>query len=220
MGKFVSLLKDRALYFSRVSQFEDPFEGSTTSATLYTEDAAQKSVRGMVARSARDHLLACCWHMNNHESEAMWQLYSTSSESVAIQSTFSKLAACLPDDALLATVEYLDFDVDVAPRHNTFQNIVRKRKSFAHEQELRALIWTRVETPERVSKGEASGRLLSVLERGLQVSVDLSDLVETIRVNPRAPAWFLDVVTDLTHRYDPCLSSRLSKSDLLRNPVF
>jgi hypothetical protein len=33
-----------------------------------------------------------CWHMNEHESAAMWRLYSQADEAICVQSTFARLA--------------------------------------------------------------------------------------------------------------------------------
>jgi len=39
-----------------------------------------------------------CWHMNDHESAAMWKLYLKSDEGIAIQSTYRKLKDAITDD--------------------------------------------------------------------------------------------------------------------------
>lgn len=156
--------------------------------------------------------------MNDHESEAMWQLYSTSSESIAIQTSFAKMVECLPDDVHLASIEYLDFEKDYSPRANALENVVKKRKSFEHERELRAMIWSREHSRERELKGNY--RLLEPTEGGMKVPVDLPELIESIRVNPSAPGWFVGAVTDLVGRYQPSLSKCVMKSDLLKDPVF
>ena len=39
-----------------------------------------------------------CWHMNDHESAAMWKLYLKSNEGIAVQSTYETLRDSIIDE--------------------------------------------------------------------------------------------------------------------------
>jgi hypothetical protein len=100
--KFVSLLDSQQLYFTRVDKFDDPFEGSlpkiNVAARQHFPDGITPEVREALIKVMantgeinqkwpRFHAINC-WHMNEHESAAMWKLYLKSNEGISIQSTY------------------------------------------------------------------------------------------------------------------------------------
>src|SRR6266581_7483717 len=100
--KFVSLLDKRALYFTRSDRFSDKFEGAVPKPTIKAREVevlglethlAEEALRVMSqgSRKVREWIFVNCWHMNNYESAAMWQLYAQKNEGIAIQSTFARL---------------------------------------------------------------------------------------------------------------------------------
>lgn len=114
-AKYVALLKDKALYFARLDTVGDPFEGSLSKAEFehWKQVAQDGEANGRIptrwrgkyfdvllgnARHARRQCYVNCWHVNPIESDAMWRLYSTSGYAIAIVSTYSRLAECLPTD--------------------------------------------------------------------------------------------------------------------------
>ncbi len=124
--KFVSLLDSQCLYFTRVDKFNDPFEGSWPQFNVL----ARQCIPEGIPENARDSYLKAmtnmgeinrqwlkfhainCWHMNEHESAAMWKLYLKSDEGIAIQSTYKKLKDSLIDEEriFLSIVNYIDYD--------------------------------------------------------------------------------------------------------------
>src|SRR5689334_19227299 len=104
LSKFVDLLQQHRLFFARVDALGDPFEGTITRRTAETaadvilrryvepvwkEQAGppDKIVEAMrcTMQKAREHFrekqaYVSCWHMNEHESAAMWKLYSRSGD--------------------------------------------------------------------------------------------------------------------------------------------
>ncbi len=82
-----------------------------------------------------------CWHVNEHESEAMWQLYSAAGQGIAIESTKARLEGALKGDGIhVDRVRYMNFDTDEIEKGHRNYGLFLKRKSFEHEQELRATI--------------------------------------------------------------------------------
>ena len=125
-----------------------------------------------------------CWHENEHESEAMWKLYSTFIEhAIAIRTTYARLYEALGQnpDIQIGRIEYVDLENDFVDVNDTFW---RKRKSFEHENEVRALIFD----PEH--KGA-----------GIAVPCDVKTLIESVVISPRAPGWFATLVADVTQRF-------------------
>jgi hypothetical protein len=82
--------------------------------------------------------------MNQGESIAMWSLYNSGSEGVAVQTTVGQLKVALRHDpriTLIGRVTYLDYERDTMINSlNTISPLMHKRRSFQHEAEVRALI--------------------------------------------------------------------------------
>jgi len=85
------------------------------------------------------HYLVSCWHMNEFESAAMWRLYAGGNNAIALQTRFDRLASVLPDEFGMGRVRYIDYLTDRIPEGNVFNPIMYKRKSFEHEEEVRAV---------------------------------------------------------------------------------
>ncbi|MGZ6219873.1 MAG: hypothetical protein ACXWMV_07730 [Syntrophales bacterium] len=125
-----------------------------------------------------------CWHKSEHESEAMWRLYSVSGHGIAIESTIGQLKASLPNrpGLIVESVQYVDFDKDFIPKTMESGQLfafLLKRKSFEHEKVLRAAI----PLPE-----EGKGTL---------VECNLDTLISRIHISPSAPAYFREVLENL-----------------------
>src|SRR5262249_51543031 len=90
-------------------------------------------------KKQRQRYVVNCWHQNDHESAAMWKLYLKSDEGVAVASSPEKLRDSIHDAGYLmniGSIEYVEFD-SYSFFNNIFAPVMRKRKSFAHEHELR-----------------------------------------------------------------------------------
>jgi hypothetical protein len=155
----------------------------------------------------------------------MWRLYSTSGYAIAIVSTYSRLAECLPTDfqhtddhrgPYLGLVKYADHHQDAFPTGNIFHAIMHKRSSFAHEQECRAVVWRLGPEHLRQSGETLTDQVLDTFPVGIRVPVPLESLVERVIVSPTAPTWFSDSVEDLTRVYG--FSFPLDASSLTLSP--
>lgn len=110
------------------------------------EEAQRRLNVQKLSRDAAGKFGVSCWHINEHESEAMWQLYTAAGQGVAIESTKARLEGALRSEGIIVDqVRYMDFDYDEIEKGHAHYSLFLKRKSFAHEQELRATI--RLPTP-------------------------------------------------------------------------
>lgn len=162
--KYVAMLASGSLFFCRADKLGDSFEGTLTRGTVeaWRAEVAQHNLSSRTEhafhelfRGYRRWTFVNCWHVGQHESAAMWKLYSKSEEAVAIQSTYSRLRKVLPDNVYIGIVRYLDYDCDQIPCDNTMWPIVFKRRSFEHERELRAVIQEGPPPPERSGQSGA-----------------------------------------------------------------
>src|SRR5437867_3764830 len=83
--KFVCMLQNEGLYFSRLDCLGDPFEGSRSHADEgLRADQYSSAVRAASAAFTQSSILkrvmVNCWHMSEHESAAMWGLYAKTNE--------------------------------------------------------------------------------------------------------------------------------------------
>ena len=227
--KLVSLLDSRELYFTRTDKLDDPFEGSWPKINV----AARRQVPDIVVSpEARESFLKAmamlgeharkwarctainCWHMNEHESAAMWKLYLKSDEGISIQSTYSKLReSFLVDETIfLGVVKYIDYDTEWIDAGNSLTPFVHKRKSFEHEREVRALVarWPGPEHGMDLDKG--------TIAHGVKIRVDIEKVVERVYVAPGAPEWFAELVSAVVNRYG--YGFQVVQSKLNEQPVF
>lgn len=233
-SKFVFLLLNRSLYFSAAERLGDPFEGSNTKlqhelpeyiiANRQTdpnlvgwrnlpEDALKEMfrVQGDFRKRWPSFIYINCWHMNEHESDAMWRLYSTANEAICIQSTFKRLTEGLPSYVFAGEVNYIDYETGIIPPQNILSAFLYKRISFAHERELRAII---MGAPANVPQEALP---FNPINGGVLVPFDLEQMIETIHVSPTSPAWFTDTVEKLVKSQGinvPVRQSKLSDKPL------
>lgn len=214
--KFVYSLDKSALFFTHVDKLGDPYEGSYSHANKWLRKLAyskakdsrsQEEVLEMM-REARKDIFVNCWHMNEGESAAMWLLYAKTNEAICIQSTFGRLAKTVPDYTNIGTVKYIDYEKEWIPEDGIYHPFLYKRKSFAHEKEIRALIY---------SKDKKVLTPLKRDENGISIKLDLNMLIDRIYVSPQAPEWFYDLVADVTLKYN--LKKKVEKSALDSVPL-
>ena len=207
----VAIFEGQGIYFSRADILDDKFEGSisrphrdyvVSGERLNPEDYAQR------LRSVRSASYVHCWHINAHESAAMWKLYSSSTtDAIALHTTAAKLRKALPEEVGIGKVRYISYDHDEIPFGDLRWPLMHKRKSFEHENELRALHF------ERKRMGAKNNP-----EHWKSEVKDLNELVEAIYISPWAKRWLFELVKKVVHRYN--LSIPVKQSALQQEPVF
>jgi len=217
--KFLSLLDTRSLHFSRVDRFDDPFEGSYPKKNISSRETEFKSLSNFQQESAKEssreimmewrkYVAVNCWHENEYESAAMWNLYLKSEEGIAIQSTFNSLSKSIIDeeDILIGRVNYIDYENEYIDPESIIEPYIHKRKSFVHEREIRALVF----------KVPSEGKPFS--DEGKKISVDVGILVQKIFIAPNSPIWFLELVKSAVKKFGFNFDVKQSKMD--ESPLF
>lgn len=243
--KFMSLIEKRALYFSSIDNLNDPFEGSITRVDM---DSRKKGMiraaeiwKGMnVEYDATEHeeMFSCvnkeerriffvnCWHINEYESSAMWDIYSKKDQSIAIQSTFERLCDSFKKyDRIIwiGKVKYIDYDNESIPTDNYLKKFLCKRKSFEHEAELRAIIqpldpglkipYLWLDAIRKITE------LQGVSTKGIYVDIELEKMIENIYLSPLAEEWYLELIESILEKY--ALIIPIKKSSISdKSPLF
>ncbi len=221
LAKFVSLLTAESLYFTNPQEFDDPYEGvipqanaeqlakdldeilnsellhATPEKKTMVLDAFNNFLNILPTYRSKPTLRSgvSCWHKSEYESEAMWKLYSVSGPRIAIDSTIGQLKASLANTPGLTveSVLYLDFGKEQwNPREDGPSSpLFVKRKCFAHEKELRAVI------------------PLPKAKKGTFVKCNLDTLINKVYISPFAPSYFKEAVDNLcagrVHSLNKCV---------------
>lgn len=233
-AKYVSLLESQALFFATVESLDDPFEGTLPARDLdvrpmleaagasVTEEAIALARANKVdmLKLARSFWCVNCWHNSDYESAAMWSVYASHGQGIAIVSSFRRLTESLtyPRPIHVGMVQYMDYDRESIEGGytNAFAPLLCKRRSFEHEKELRAVVDGALgEVREDLRVGEVQD--ITVAKYGVQVPADLSRLVENVYVAPRVLPWFRELVERVSERYR--LAAPIIQSDLARDPM-
>lgn len=227
--KLVSLLSNGALYFCRADRLGDAFEGSYPASNLQGRPESYRALglpepaivdivrqHEAFARNLPKFVFINCWTLSDYESVALWNLYSSMTQGVALRSTFRRLTDSLRTYPVrpisVGRVRYINYDGgDVFSERNVLNPFVHKRRSYDFERELRAFIMDlSMARGPNWSEGEGPP--------GIQVNMGVTDLLERIHVAPLAPVWFAELVRTTVDRLAPGVEVR--KSVMTRDPMY
>jgi hypothetical protein len=230
LPKFLAVIEDQALHFTRSDLMADRWEGSAgpvnleAGPLLYGEGYARMRPQMAYARQqVRQEIYLNCWHASEHESAAMWSLYQNSGEGIAIRTTWGALKSSLgaPWPIRGGAVNYVDYRVTFIPEGNLFSPFMHKRVSFTHEREVRLVLWSRLDRGPlgSLTVGEENAAAAhGPTPAGYDVPVDLAQLTNQIYVAPEAAGWYAALVGKVIKRYN--LSWDVLHSDLAADPIW
>lgn len=197
--KFVSLMEKRSLFFVFSDFLNDPFEGAISAInksirpTIFEKKFFETNINRAELRS---RVAINSWHMNTHESAAMWKLYAQTNEAVCIQTNYANLRNALPQIFKIYQMNYVDYTSNYIPEYHPLTPFVFKRKSFEHENELRAII-----DMEAADNDLHSFLGIEPCQSGIYKTVNLKDLIQTIFVAPDSEDWFCELVKSVCQTY-------------------
>lgn len=216
--KFFAVLETRSLFFSRLTSLEDPFEGHPPRAVVQAFSAIpdglseQERMQRIAViennirlfSNSRNAISVSCWHANDTESAAMWNLYLKSGEGIAIRTTFDRFKSSFftqkGPEVSGGLVQYVDYETYEPNDVNVLVWAVLKRLSFSHENEFRGLV---------LGVGGPGG---------IAVPVDIETLVADVYVSPVTPNWMVDLLRSMMKRYG--LEKEIIRSDLNSPPAY
>lgn len=208
--------------------FEEATEEFKTAYHLPDKNSFDGFIRmyrsmGDLSKRMRETTFVSSWHVLEHESAAMWTLYLRSQDGIAIRSTYQSFVDALAPSAdfpaHIGLIRYIDYETEGIPFVQAMFPMMHKRKSFEHEQELRALIWTlEVEATKNPEASYNPSNSAYYGLSGLNVPINLDVLIDEIFVAPSAPSWIVDLVRALVARYG--IKKAVKHSQLAALPLF
>lgn len=208
--QFVSILENRALWFSRAGGFFDSYEGTLPSQKL--EEIAEgisdkvsdpKDFVRAFYDALRYSTYISCWHEASEETAAMWQIYQEKGKEVAIRTTVSGFENAVEDGSEIVSgrVNYIDYSNTEDITVNRVSPFFFKRESFEPESEFRAVI-SDFEPPDAVRIDEDfADKVAEGSDSGRPVTVDPSVLIEEVYISPVAGDWLVGLVGDVLDTY-------------------
>lgn len=240
LSKFLSLLEDSSLYFTRLDHFDDLFEGALgyqhnekawVNRNLTIREKIMQGEKGNMNDNdykeyVRNHFnevrkreqiyrrckYVNCWHVSDCESEAMWKLYTRDNkQGIAIQTTLERLYNAIRGNC------NLDFGLINYIDFNEYNN-GKSDNVFG----LDSAIWCK----RKSFAHEAEFRVVATdMKRpgfnswDKQIPVNLEQLIENVFISPEADDWFVKLVGNIIkNRYH--YGFNVIQSELMKLPFY
>jgi hypothetical protein len=217
--KLVDLITSSRLFFCRSDNFEDPFEG-----IFRLKDYEQTKNMFDTQHITKKFYFLNCWHINDHQSDAMWKIFLNTKNGIAIKSTVGNIIKSVEnteDEVNISKIYYRDFDKVThlelmresqnsrfGGRAGGASQYNYKRINFEHEKELR-LFHIDMPIPHVIKNGIPREPLTHKY-----IDVDLSELIQEIVIAPFADKWFQEMVERLLKKLN--LNFKITQSDLYK----
>ena len=229
--KAVHLIKTSQLYLRRLDLLTDyyegdPYEGNPTFSLIEDDMDAHSQFFGHADEASirkefeyeRKATFVSCWQMSDYESWLMWKQYCQRGGGFAVQTTIKKLSALSDEKSLLfKDVKYLDHWLDNAGEHRIPTQVFIKPRWFLDEKEIRLALF-RSECLCGVMDERREEKLARLKDHEL-ISINLTDLVEQIVLNPFSCECQKKEIASLVESLRPELKSRLCESAIAKKPI-
>jgi hypothetical protein len=219
--KFRDFIENKSIFFAKAITFGDPLECAVSTKDNeeylnslrsnaydfffehkldglsekekkeFKENKIQEEIKDN--KTFRDEVLISCWHANDYESEAMWQLYKGENhQTVAVSINMCNLRNAFPKPIHLGRVLYSPYEQVYPSKVRAF----RKHISYEHENEIRAVIF-----PEHIDHKEIE-KIAVKKEKGLLIAPDKKYLQIRVYISPWSCDCFKAKVKDLIYKSD------------------
>jgi hypothetical protein len=220
VDRFEEITKNSRIYFASASQFLDRFEGAVA-VQINSQAPDPRYAEMELVEQAFSELKRLtkisCWHRTDYESDAMWKLYAQQGKGIAICSTPARMQKAFtpfrlqPDYGIEemwgSAIRYVDL-TQIRMTTGELKRFYFKHRAFEWEKEFRLAISLRI--------AEEFG--VQVPETGIEVSVDLNELVDHIIIGPEITPQERDRVASLVAGAG--LNDRLRDSSLIGKPHY
>lgn len=245
--KFISLLQNKALFFSTCFNMQklDPFEGEYTKKNLDMLEITKKlyELPENMRKKPKEYrelflknTFINCWHANNNENAAMWKIYASNKNGIAIKSTIKDLNKGIKNKkeygVIISDIQYLDYNA--VANNFDYTNYIKDIRDLAEQENCNGInkinIYNKLEkyynslirTKKQEYTYENEIRVVSpfvndnnkdcIKDYGKFIKVDLETLISEIIISPCAEELYVDLVKDVSRKYN--LKCKISKSKL------
>lgn len=229
LTKFLNLILTEQLHFQRINTFKDVYEGYDDH--FYNNEDLRHLLGNQfeelkkLSEAIKYNTYISCWHLNEYESAAMWDLYANKSGSIAIETDINTLKKSLLIEGRqilnYENVIYLDYQEHKKTKHaqeinEIFKCQVYKRKSFEHEKEFRIILRPFRDHRDMlnlvtISKNQSLEEIRKTAT-SMRVNLNINTLVQKIYLSPETPEWEKMTIENLLKRLN--LNIKVIKSDL------
>ncbi len=224
-SKFVALLEKKSLYFCRgdILKNIDPYEGSYTKSELeFLDTQAMLITKGdpkeryemmrYINHASQEYSSGTtfinCWHANSRESVAMWRVFISSNTGIAIKTDFDSLKQSLisaKPEIFASVIQYIDhYHDNISYEANVLLPMTRKNLAYEYEQEVRLMFMYSDSPPEyedTIINGQHSVHALPSKLPGIDIPINLDELIKEIYIDPKADQWFVELVKEVFETY-------------------
>jgi len=211
--KFQLMMKEDALFFSRVDKQADKHEGEYPEEILAdiekmwgtgtkSDDGATYRFLEWHNRKEKRSRLINCWSVSPTETQRRWSEYTTPTESVSIRSTIGRLKNCFhkKDEPVvwIGKVLYgeeenrLNQSVSKSGVNPFLYPFFKKEETFRWENEIRAI----------VNLSQKKQTKLGHSPNGCYIKADLKVLIEDVWINPKSSTNFRSQVKTMLACYN------------------
>lgn len=211
----------------------DPFEGEYPKKNLELLKKRKDFVKlpskytqktGTYRRKFLENVSINCWHANDTENAAMWRVYLSSQEGIAIKSSIKKLKKSFmnnkEDKIYIGDIQYNDYElsninINTEEYLQDIKNIVNREKELSDSEAFNTLYkyyFPLIMSKRKEFEYGKEIRLLSPIKQstrdvrikndGKLVDADLEILIDSIVVSPNATDWFVNLVKDTMKSYN------------------
>jgi len=233
LAKFLSLIQTKKIFFNKLSNFEDRYEGTLpelsyielenwyrklfSSHPVYKnkedfniEEEIKKDIleHRMTDEKSKHLICVSCWNKLDSESYALWKIYANLNQGIMIKSNINRLISAFQDSEeiiQLSEIKYINFQKDKIDFSNANYRIIHKNKPYNYENEIRLIHQVKPKSGFDYDWTKEEN------QNGKYINIDLKSLIEEIVISPFSPNWFFDIVNDIVDKYE--LSKKVRHSE-------
>lgn len=222
INKFISIISSEEIFYPRVPFLEDKYEGTLPDLNKdnvlnWYKSFEDFSVDNKSAKkNSKEHIemvekykefcYISCWSIYEHESYALWKIYSDVNYGILIKTDRDSLIQAFnnaEDNLILSEVKYIDYSTGSINDSILYFPLLYKNIPYSFEKELRVLILADFKTALKDQPPTHNGKY---------VKIDINALIKEVIVSPYAPEWFYANVKSLMEKYK--IFKPLKKSNL------
>jgi hypothetical protein len=224
--KFLSMIQDNSLFFSRIDKLEDKYEGISPILNFEQrvnsykfinsfgdhenrptdEDKMNKYAKASFNQEKQSRKFTCinCWNKGENESNALWKIYTDSGKGVLIKSSISKIfkAFEISDEKIwISEINYIDRKTERISEGNIITPIINKSIAYNYEDEVRLIY----DLKDKKYWSKAKNK------NGIKIKININELIDEIVISPFMEEWYFEIISNLLNKYE--LKFRITQSE-------